>query len=130
MRKLFFIFLLLAGLMYLSSCYKDNLSELTPSSGVTIVPCDTSGIISYSAQVIPIMQVNCGINSSCHSSSNISGYNLSTYTGVNAVAQNGNLVSAINWTGSVAPMPQNAPQMNSCNITLIEKWVNAGHLNN
>ncbi len=129
MRKIFFIFLLLAGLMYLSSCYKDNLSKLMPSSGITI-PCDTSGAISYSAQIVPILQANCGINSSCHSSGNISGYNLSTYAGINAVAQNGYLVSAISWTGSVAPMPQNAPQINSCNIALIEKWVNAGHLNN
>jgi hypothetical protein len=131
MKKLFFFALLFTASIYISSCYKDNLSELTPASGVTKPICDTSGVISFSTQVVPILQNNCGTNNTCHNTGNSnSGYDLSIYSGVNAQAANGNLVNAISWTGNVPQMPQNGLQISSCDIATIKKWVDAGHLNN
>ncbi len=131
MKKLLVFVLLFGGVLYTSSCYKDNLSQLTPASGVTTPTCDTAGTISYSAQVVPILQNNCGTNNSCHSTGNSnSGYDLSTYAGVNGQAANGNLVNAISWTGNVPQMPQGGLQMGACNIATIKKWVDQGHLNN
>lgn len=134
MKKLFFIAFLGAAILMMAACYNDNLSELTPASGVKggtgAGACDTAGVMSYSSHVLPVLQTNCGINNSCHGSNNTSGYNLSTYTGVRSVALNGKLISSITWTGSASHMPQNAPKMTDCNIAKIQKWVNTGSLNN
>jgi len=130
MKKKALLASLLICLFYISSCYKDNLAELTAAAGYTVSTCDSSGVISYAAQVVPVLQNNCGTNNSCHSSANTSGYDLSSYAGVNSVALNGDLINAISWTGTVPQMPQNGSQLDDCNLTIIKKWVAAGHLNN
>jgi hypothetical protein len=131
MRKKAFFLILITGVVFGGlSCYNDNLSELTPSSGVSNGSCDTTGVITYSNQVVAILNTHCGINNSCHSSRNTSGYDLSSYSGVKAVIASGKLVSSITWTGSSSRMPENGPQMNSCNIIRIRKWIDEGALNN
>lgn len=112
------------------SCYNDNLSELTPSSGISGGSCDTTGVMTYSSHVVPVLQANCGINNGCHSSRNTSGYDLSNYTGVKAVVASGKLISSITWTGSASRMPENGSKMNDCNILKIQKWIDDGARNN
>jgi len=134
MRKLLILAILLMMIGMIVSCYNDNLSELTPASGVPggmgAGSCDTAGTMSYASNIVPVLQTNCGINNSCHGTNNTSGYNLSTYTGVHSVALSGKLNAAITWSGAVTPMPNGGTQMSSCNIIKIQKWINAGSPNN
>ena|ERR1700761_2496775 len=132
MKKLFIFMLLSASALYFSSCYKDNLAKLAAESGANPTICDTAGTISYATEIVPILQANCSVNnSSCHSAgNNASGYNFSTYPAFGAEAANGDLINAITWTGSVPQMPLGEPQLSECNIAIIKKWVDQGHLNN
>lgn len=130
MKKLITPLIILLCSVGISSCYSDNLAELTPASGLSILTCDTTGTISYMSQILPVLQNNCGINNSCHSSNNTSGYDLSTYTGVHNVVRSGMLLSSITWSGSPSNMPKNGSKMSDCNITKIQKWISAGALNN
>ncbi|NNV55855.1 c-type cytochrome domain-containing protein [Limnovirga soli] len=89
--------------------------------------CDTS-VYTYSGGVAPIMTNNC---IGCHSGKNASaGIDLSVYSGVQTVALNGRLVGSITHAPGYSPMPQGSPMLSDCNITQIEKWVNAGAPNN
>lgn len=126
------IFLLLIITGFVTACYNDNLQELTPSAGLdsSATSCDTAGTMTYATNVTPILKTYCGTQNSCHSSSNTSGINLSAYNGVRTVALDGRLLNSIKWTGSAEHMPQNGPKLSDCNIKKIEKWVNAGALNN
>jgi hypothetical protein len=129
-KKVLFFFLLLGVISALVSCYNDNLSELTPSTGVSGGSCDTTGVVTYSNQIVAVLKTNCGINNSCHSSRNTSGYDLSSYEGVKAVVISGKLISSITWSGSATRMPENGSKMNACNITKIQKWIDDGANNN
>lgn len=126
--SLFFLMLLTIGMLI--SCYNDNLSEMTPASGVAGGSCDTTGVMTYSLHVSVVLKTNCGTSNSCHSSRNTSGYDLSTYQGVKAVVVSGKLISSITWTGSATRMPESGPKMNECNIIKIQKWIDEGALNN
>ncbi|MEI8279768.1 MAG: hypothetical protein WCG87_08375 [Bacteroidota bacterium] len=130
MKKLIKPLFIFGSALAMSSCYSDNLAELTPSNGLGALTCDTTGTISYMSQIVPILQNNCGVNNSCHSSSNTSSYDLSTYTGVHNVVRSGQLLSSITWSGSPSNMPKNGSKMSDCNITKIQKWITAGALNN
>jgi len=121
---------------FLSSCYYDNLDELHPS--ITTEVCDTTGTISYSADVKPILDANCGTNNSCHNSS--SSFPLDSYAGVQLQATSGHgcggtgvLVPAIKHDPCLSPidfMPSGGGSLNQCNIEKIQAWVNRGTLNN
>lgn len=94
-------------------------------SSDTSTTCDTAGV-TYTNNVKPIMSASC-TSSGCHStSSHASGIILDTYDGVKAAAQSGGLVSSIQ-SGS---MPRGASKLESCVITKIKAWVDAGALNN
>lgn len=89
--------------------------------------CDTS-VYTYSGAVKPIMQNNCV---ACHSASlKNGGVDLSTYAGVKAVAANGKLIGTITHASGYSPMPQGAAMLSDCNITQIQKWIDAGTPNN
>ena len=130
MKKIYSLGMLLFILGIMFSCYNDNLSELTPSSGVSGGSCDTTGVITYASHIAPMLKTNCGTANSCHGRNNTSGYDLSTYAGVNSARASGKLISSITWTGSAIRMPENGSKMNSCNIVKIQKWIDAGALNN
>ena len=58
---------------------------------------------------------------------------LSTYTGVKDAATIGSLVGAVKYdklTTGFSAMPQGAPKLSDCDISLIQKWVREGALNN
>ncbi|SMO43807.1 hypothetical protein [Solitalea koreensis] len=129
MKKNFLISLLL--MVGLASCYYDKSGELHPEQSLGETTCDATGTMLYSKDVAPILSSYCGTGNSCHGGNNTSGVNLSTYSGVNAVATSGKLVSSITWDGKTSRMPQgSSSQLNDCSIAKIKKWVTDGHLNN
>lgn len=85
----------------MSACYYDSLEELHPAP--IIIPgvndsastgCDTTKAITYTNDIKPILEGNCGANSPCHQgASSNSGIDLSTYEGAKGIA--GSLVGAI-----------------------------------
>lgn len=121
MKEFFFAALTILFLVSISqtSCYYDNEAEL-----YGVGNCDTTAV-SYNTDIKPIIDANC---ISCHApggeqeSSPILNYeDLKKYTG------NRDLVNRTNGTNSLMPP---SGKMNSCNVALIEAWVNQGALNN
>ena len=68
MRLLF----ILAALGLTTGCYYDNLEELHPEVLINSGNCDTSGVMSYSTHIAPILKSNCGSNNSCHNGPGVS----------------------------------------------------------
>ena len=129
MNRKFLFFIMVGVMLIFHACYYDNLSALTHSSDLPGA-CNTTGVMTYSLSIAPILQANCGTGNSCHNSSNSNGNDLSSYAAVNAAVANGKLISSITWTGSASRMPQNGSQMNNCNIIKIQKWIATGAPNN
>ncbi len=89
--------------------------------------CDTA-VFTYSGAVKPIMDRKCV---GCHNPSNLGGnIDLSTYSAVRTVAQNGKLYGSVAQQPGFSPMPKNSPKLSDCEITQIQKWIAAGSLNN
>ena len=91
--------------------------------------CDTSGVISYTSQVKPILNNSCN---SCHGGTAQAGggISLSSYTAVKVTADNGTLVGSIAHDNGYSQMPKNADQLSTCKVATIKKWVDAGAPNN
>jgi hypothetical protein len=118
-----------------TSCYYDNIEDLHPAP--VIIPgindstatggCDTAKVITYTADIKPIMEANCGANTPCHSgATSNSGIDLATYAGAKAAAQ-GKLIGAIKWDGTASNMPKGSTsKINDCSIAKIQKWVDTG----
>jgi uncharacterized membrane protein len=89
--------------------------------------CDTSKF-KYSADISVLINTYC---LGCHAGIAPSGgIDLSTYSSVFTVANNGRLVGAVSHAPGYSPMPKNTTKLSSCQITQITKWVNAGAPNN
>jgi uncharacterized membrane protein len=113
---------LMAGMICIGlfSCYYDNQEELHPGGNTA---CDTSDV-TYAGKVTQILQRNC-IN--CHSQNLASGnVALDSYSGIKAAADNGSLLGSIEHTPGFAKMPQNLPQLSSCDRTIIKMWIENG----
>jgi hypothetical protein len=110
--------------VFISSCYYDKEELLYPQGSNT---CDTTSV-TYSGAVTSILNTYCV---SCHSGTAPSGsISLNSYTAVKAQVTNGKLMGSINHASGFSPMPKNASKLSSCNISKIQKWVNAGSPNN
>lgn len=117
--------LLLAGL--LNACYYDKADLLYPGSSTA---CDTSVTAKFSSEVLPVMNASCN-QSGCHNTSGASGgVILDTYAGVKAAIANGRLTGSLNQSGSYSAMPKGGSKLNTCTITKIQQWINAGAQNN
>lgn len=129
MKSNFIKILFFVGLVTLvSSCYYDSQDELYPL--VSQAKCDTTNA-AYSGQVSAIVATNCLMcHSTAASTSTGGGIILESYDNLSFYALNGSLVNSINGTGGKALMPKNGAKMSSCDIAIIEKWVNDGSLNN
>lgn len=85
--------------------------------------CDTLNL-SFATHIQPTMQANCV---GCHGANNPSaGINLSTLSGVRAVATNGRLVGAVSKLAGFVPMPPAGNGLSSCHINQIKAWINQG----
>ena len=100
-----------------AGCYYDNEEELYG------VPCDTS-TFSYSATIQPILQANC-YASACHGP-NGDNDELITYAQVQAVVNDGSFRQAV----VVEKRMPDGGSLTACELDLIEKWLDAGALNN
>lgn len=110
-------------LLAYQSCTYDKGSTTVPTSN-----CDTLNTISYSAQVVPILQQNCY---SCHlSASTGGGILLGTHTQAKAVAQGSRFVGAIKQLSGFSAMPKGGSKLTDCQIAILQKWINQGCLNN
>ena len=91
------------------------------------IECDTSNL-TFPGTVQPILQAKCF---ECHSGQNPeAGIDLSDYSQVATLAQNGALLGVIKHEPGYVPMPQNGSKLDSCSIAQIEKWVNDTSFNN
>ena len=117
----------------LNGCYYDNLEELHPSPP----PCDTTGTISFSVDILPIMLNTCGSQDlACHKTdASQSGYGLGNYTDViNTISGSSIFLKTITHDPSINSskwMPKgSSAKIDNCSIQKIEAWLNRGKLNN
>jgi Planctomycete cytochrome C len=89
--------------------------------------CDST-VFTYSGAVKPIMDNKCA---GCHNPANLGGnIDLSVYNSVKLVAVNGKLYGSVAHQPGFSPMPKNGAKLSDCEINQIQKWINAGSLNN
>lgn len=109
------IAILLVAVIY--SCSSDKLPET----------CSTAADVSFSMDVLPILNANCV---SCHSGpSPEAGIDQSSWATVKATVDNGSFLGSIKHESPYVPMPLNG-ELDPCNIQIIETWVNEGAENN
>ena len=120
-----FALLLICGLVTLTACYYDKEDLLYGPS----LPCtDSTGTISYTAKVVPILQNSCY---GCHSGASPSGGQaMGNYTADKAMAASGKLIGTLTHASGFSPMPKGGTKLSACNIAIIQKWVTAGAPNN
>ena len=89
--------------------------------------CDTLNV-TYSGSIASILQSSCV---GCHSGSTPDGQiNLTTHSGVSAVALDGRLIGSVNHSYGFVAMPKGGNQLSTCQLDLLRIWVNAGAQNN
>lgn len=125
--KIILSILFAIAVLAISSCYYDKADLLY--GGANSGPCtDSTGTVSYSQKVVPMLQQYCY---SCHTGAFPSGNQLmGTYAADKAMAQNGKLFGTINYSSGFSPMPKGMAKMSNCQIATIKKWIDAGMLNN
>jgi hypothetical protein len=110
-----------AFLIYFSACVKRNAVELGGGG------CDTTNV-SYSMQVVPILQSNCY---ACHQGPGASsGIDFSNYGAFKGWAGSGYVAGDITGAPGHTPMPYGLPQLPACEINTILAWIDQGMLNN
>jgi len=130
MKKLFSSILVLASLLSLQSCFYDNLDEIHAADDL-FNPCDTSGVISYSADIAPIMANSCGANNTCHKSGNSdSDLPLDNIQNIRDYVLDGTLMGSILHESGYEPMPEGGGKLSACSIQKIQAWINRGTPNN
>lgn len=120
--------LLILSILSLSfhSCYYDNLDEIHAADDL-FSPCDTSGVVSYSADINPIMINSCGSENSCHQSgTSDSAIPLDNILNLRDVANDGSLMGSILHDASYEPMPNGGGSLSACSIQKIQAWINRG----
>jgi hypothetical protein len=126
MQPKFLLTILLVGsvLLYLAGCSKQSEDKLRGNT-----TCDTTDV-SYSLQVVPLLQNNCY---ECHGSGSTAGsggIDLSSYTKLKVYADNGYLVGNVTHAPGYVGMPYGRPMLPSCEVNTIVAWVHQGTKNN
>jgi hypothetical protein len=125
-HKILLLTLALSGaVFYLAGCAKENEEHLSGGTG----GCDTLDV-SYSLQIVPILQNNCYTCHGAGSNSGSGGINLSTYTALKVYADNGYLVGNVSHAPGYIGMPYGLPKLPDCEVNTITAWVNQGSKNN
>ncbi len=103
-----------------------NFSCTKEKTSISAAQCPDT--ISFSAQVMPIFDLNCS-TSGCHDATTAqSGYNFTTYA--NIAANSSVILDVINHGSGVTPMPFGSPKLADSLIQQIECWVLQGKLDN
>lgn len=117
-------------LIGIAGCYNDKYDSLYPAPVVT---CDTTSV-SFANNVLPILNQYCNVAGGCHDAAgqSTSGFNFTTYPGIQNVATTAILVDDIKQTPSKGDnaMPKGLPPIPQCDINIITAWVNQGALDN
>jgi len=88
--------------------------------------CDTTKF-TFAANINPLLQTNCV---GCHNAASAGGgVNLNGYSNVKIYADNGKLYGSVAQLPGYKAMPQGS-KLSDCNIRIIQKWIQAGALNN
>jgi hypothetical protein len=126
MQPKFLLITLLIGasVLYLAGCSKESEDKL---AGTTT--CDTTGI-SYSLQIVPILQNNCYVCHGSGSTAGSGGIDLSSYSKLKVYADNGYLVGNVTHAPGYVGMPYGLPKLPACEVNTIVAWVNQGTKNN
>jgi hypothetical protein len=128
----------------LSSCYWHNWDTIHPQ--VVTKPCtvDTGTVISYSANIVPIVNSKCAVGG-CHSAGSVAGPGSpGDYTFYGSAGSHGSGFASVcsgDTSGSSAwqditahsgnPMPQlGSPQLTPCEKATLRNWIHQGALNN
>lgn len=122
MKKLVFITIALffCFSLLLTSCTYNSEEELYPG-------CDTIGV-SYSNDLVPILQANCYV---CHSESeHLGGVTVEGYAYLSMLASHDSLFGPINHSPGYIPMPESAPKLSDCDIAKFKSWIDNGYPNN
>ncbi len=123
-KILLLCFVIIGGL---SSCYYDNFAELNP--GIGLEGCtDTAGAITFTANVLPIMQQNCGTsNPGCHQNNSSTGfYDLNSKAGIDVAIADGKFIQSIKHLSGASAMPKTGGKLDDCSIAVIDKWLATG----
>jgi mono/diheme cytochrome c family protein len=97
-----------------------------PNTANCTSDCDLTKF-DYTNTIKPILQTNCN---GCHSGSFPSGgLNLTNYDVVKAIALSGSLIGSVKGVTPFSPMPPGG-KLSDCQISQMEKWVQAGAPNN
>lgn len=114
----------LLAILAFQSCYYDKADLLYPNAA----KCDTTGTISYSKQIVPLLQQQC---LPCHSvSSPDGGIIIGSYTSDRALAVSGRLFGSINYSPGYSAMPKGRAKMTACQLATVKKWIDNGSPNN
>ncbi len=108
------------ALIFAASCTYDK--------DLLSVPDPVNNVVSFNANVNPIIQNNCF---SCHNNQfSLGNLSLEGYTNLQKVALNGKLLSVINRSPGFPAMPKNASKLDNNTIAIIKQWVDNGAPNN
>ena len=118
------ILCLLMGTMVLNGCRYDVGEELYGPA----VDCDTTVAVSYSADLVPLLDLNCN-TPACHGGGIPP--ELNTHNGVAQSSTEGSLLERIRKSpGDPMLMPKNGDPLPECDLRLFERWVAEGAPNN
>ena len=116
-----------------------SLSACSYKNGYDATPCNMPAVVSYKADVLPILQQNCY---RCHNAANYqiltkNTFNMEVFAKVQYYASPANgingtsfLVGNIRHDSGFVPMPYDGGKLNDCQIAIIKAWVDAGALDN
>ncbi|AHJ99050.1 hypothetical protein [Hymenobacter swuensis] len=120
------LLLLLAGLLTTSACTYDSVEDLLGSA--PLAPACDSTAVSFTGTIAPLLQQQCV---SCHNNALRNGnVSLETYAQVQQVAADGRLLGVVTHAPGYPAMPQNQPQLATCDVARLRQWVRAGMPNN
>lgn len=123
-----FVFVLIAciSIFIIPGCFNDKADLIIPNNN-----CDTTGSITYHADIVNILQQNCYI---CHGTDKYAtaggNHQLDSYPVLQQMVLNGKLLKAIDHEPGAVPMPYGGGKLQDCDIMKITAWVNRGASNN
>ena len=116
---------LVVAISFTSGCYYDNVEELHPKLSTVDSLGDTTGVITYTNKISPLMTRYC---TSCHFSGGTS-FDLTTYALVSQ-EMDIDFMDAIRGTNGFELMPKGATSpIKSTYIAVFQKWKDTGKLN-
>lgn len=97
-------------------------------------PVDTGTIMSYSIDVLPIINASCATTAACHGAgASGSAKDYSTYAGVHSDSRGDTVTStlfAYISPGATDPMPKTGAKLSTCDRNKIRNWIHQGAQNN